>query len=548
MFNKISLLFSRTSKLSLGLAGIGLLFIAFTGNVSAATRCPGTVNTNLNSTVYDEYAVNDNCRDIYIHANNYQSYVNKISFEANDFNSNYVMEVYYQDANGMYYMVQGATDVNTRDGQNCSDYKNITQPAYGVDKCFMGYSFNINRSTSNILIRTYTMAGKNPNSNHYAYYRNFRIDGYSTYNPTPTPYPTYYPTYTPTPYPTYTPTPYPTYYYAYPNLLLENLRFSTDTPNYNQNINISVDVRNKNGNESATGFYIRMYRNNTEIANKYYNSTLYSGQGFTWDVNNVYVDSGTSTIKVVVDPDNRIRETNENDNQISKNVYKNYNYYTPLPAQTSTPTPYYPYPQVLGDNVNIYINGNCNNVVVLSDINTNRYYGPIYAAACEGITHGYNDNSYRPNSYITRAEFISMLVRAFPDAFDGYVNCSYFNDVEQGTIHWYNIQRARCSGITRGYNNNTFRPNSYISYGEAASILYNVLRKYDYGYNVNLSYQPYFMQSNSPHYDSVYYLSNMNPYSTYPVYDYQYNYSMQDGNYAQRGWIANSIVAARAYI
>lgn len=525
-------MFSKISKLGLGLASFVLLSIAFTGNVEAATRCPGTVYANLNSTVYDEYAVNDNCRDLYIHVNNYQSYVNKISFEANDFNSNYVMEIYYQDTNGTYYMVQGQTDVDTRNNNNCSDYKGVTQPVYGIDKCFVSYNFNINRNTSNLMIRTYTMSGKNPNSNHYAYYRNIKVEGY---NSSPTPYPTYYPT--------YTPTPYPTYYYGQPNLLLENLRFSNDNPNYNQNVNISVDVRNKNGNDQASNFYVRMYRNNVEIANKYYNSTLYSGQGFTWDVNNVYLDSGNNTIKVVVDPDNRVYENNENDNQISRNIYKQYNYYTP------TPTPYYPYPQVLGDTTNIYINGNCNNVVILSDINGTRYYGPIYAAACQGFTYGYNDNSFRPDSYITRAEFISMLVRAFPEAFTSYTNCSYFSDVQSGTVHWYNIQRARCSGVARGYSNNTFRPNDYISYGEAASIIFNVLQKYNYGYNnINLNYNPYFMQPNSPHYNSVYYLSNMNPYSTYPVYDYQYGSSMQDGNHAQRGWIANSIVTARSYV
>lgn len=533
-------MFSKILKLGIGISSFALVALLSVSNVNAQSACSGTIYSGVNNTNTYEYAVNDSCSDMYISLNNNRNYVSRISFDAHDFNSNYVYQIYAKNSNGIYYLVVGETDMGTRNNQNCSDYKNYQQPAYGVNKCFLSKSFNINQYTDSLLIKIYTMSGKTPNYNHYAYIKNIRVDGYS--NP--------YPTYTPTPYPTYYPTPYPTYYptpiYSRPNLTVEDIQFSNDNPDYYQKVDITATIRNTNGNDSAKGFYVKMYRNNNEIANTYYNEYLYSGAAFTWKVNNNDLEVGYNDIRVIVDTDNRIAETNENDNDRTETIYKQ--------GYVSNPYPIGPYPvnqNVLGDTTIINIIGDCNNINIPTDIYGNRYYSTIYMARCYGITQGYSDNTYRPDSYITRAEFATMIMRAFPEYYNtySYSNCGYFNDVNYNNIHWNSIQSAKCSGIFRGYSDSTFRPNNYISYGEAASVIYNLLNKYGYNYNnMQLSYQPYFVNQNSPHYNGIYYLSNMNPYSSYPAYDYYYSNSTYDGNYANRGWIANSLVNARYYV
>ncbi len=548
-------MFNKILKLGTGISSFALITLFSISNVNAQSACPGTIYSSVNNTNTYEYAVNDNCNSMYLNLNNDQyyidrtNYINRISFDAHDFNSNYVYQIYAKGSNGIYYLVVGETDMGTRDNQNCSDYKNHQQPAYGVNKCFVSQSFNINQQTDSLLIKVYTMSGKTPNYNHYAYIKNIRIEGYG--NPYPTYTPTPYPTYYPTPYPTYYPTPYPTYYptpiYSRPNLMVEDIQFSNENPDYYQKVDISATIRNKDGNDSARGFYIRMYRNNNEIANTYYNETLYSGSAFTWKVINNDLEVGNNNIRVIVDTDNRISETNENDNDRTETIYKQ--------GYNSNPYPIEPYPvnpgNVLGDTTIINIIGDCNNINIPSDIYGNRYYSTIYMARCYGITQGYSDNTYRPSSNITRAEFVTMLMRAFPEYYKSnvYSSCGYFDDVNYYNLHWNSIQSAKCSGILRGYSDNTFRPNNYISYGEAASVIYNLLNNYGYNYNnIQMSYQPYFVDQNSPHYNGIYYLSNMNPYSSYPAYDYYYGNSVNDGNYADRGWIANSLVNARYYV
>lgn len=518
---------SKVFKLSITIAGFTLLSLFSAGSVNAQSSCAGSMYTDLNNTNTYEYALNDSCTDMYININNYQSHVDRIIFDAHDFGSNYKMDIYYKDLNGSYYLLHSNIDISTYDDQNTCDERN-NEPDYGENRCFEGHTYNIDRDTQLLLLKVYTQPGKTIRYHEYAYLKNIRVEGYSNYFP----------------YPTYTPTPYPTSIHINPNLIVEDIQISPENPDYYQNVDITAIVKNSNGNTWAKGFYVRMYRNNTEIANTYYDEYLYNGSSFKWKVNNNFLDEGYNDIRVIVDTDDRIYESNENDNDRTETVYKGGHYYEPTPIPYP---PYYP-PQVLGDNIYIYINGNCNNVVILNDIYGNRYYGPIYAAACYGITNGYSDNSYRPSSYITREEFITMLVRAFPEAFTSSTNCGYFNDVDFGNVHWYNIHRARCSGILRGYNDNTYRPSNYISYGEAASVIYNLLNNYGYNYNnIQTAYNPYFVSNNSPHYNGIYYLSNMNPYSAYPAYDYYYSNSQNDGSYADRGWIANSLVNARYY-
>lgn len=98
-------------------------------------------------------------------------------------------------------------------------------------------------------------------------------------------------------------------------------------------------------------------------------------------------------------------------------------------------------------------------VAVYKDVTTTRFL------------EGYGDKTVRPENKITRAEFVSMVVRAL-GGFDSEKNYGKaFQDVAQGRWYSNSIAYAKQLKIIDGYGDGTFRPNAYITRGEAARIL-----------------------------------------------------------------------------
>lgn len=100
----------------------------------------------------------------------------------------------------------------------------------------------------------------------------------------------------------------------------------------------------------------------------------------------------------------------------------------------------------------------------------------FYTAVYKNITNtkfleGYGDNTIRPQQHITRAEFVSMLVRAL----GGYQARAYygksFRDVADDQWYAGAIAYAKQMGIVSGYEDGTFRPQNPITRAEAARIL-----------------------------------------------------------------------------
>lgn len=87
-----------------------------------------------------------------------------------------------------------------------------------------------------------------------------------------------------------------------------------------------------------------------------------------------------------------------------------------------------------------------------------------------GLITGYADGTFRPSADITRAEFVTMAAR-FYEIENG---ASTFADV-QG--HWAEkyISSATSKGWITGYEDGTFRPDQYITRAEAMTIINNVL-------------------------------------------------------------------------
>lgn len=89
-----------------------------------------------------------------------------------------------------------------------------------------------------------------------------------------------------------------------------------------------------------------------------------------------------------------------------------------------------------------------------------------------GIISGYEDGSFRPNGYITRNEFLSILVRAF-----GLLDETAVYDFTDGDANaWYAkaVASAKKAGIVAGYEDGSFGDGTYINRQDMASFIYRV--------------------------------------------------------------------------
>lgn len=97
-----------------------------------------------------------------------------------------------------------------------------------------------------------------------------------------------------------------------------------------------------------------------------------------------------------------------------------------------------------------------------------------------GVINGYGDGSFRPYEHITREEFAKLVITAVNKT-DNALSCGYtssFSDTPQGEWSVPYINYAAASGMVTGYADGTFKPQSDITYAEAATVILRIM-----GYN-----------------------------------------------------------------
>lgn len=95
----------------------------------------------------------------------------------------------------------------------------------------------------------------------------------------------------------------------------------------------------------------------------------------------------------------------------------------------------------------------------------------ILSSVIKGIFAGYEDGSFRPNKIISRAEFASVIDRAFLKDKPVLQQEVSFKDVSQNAWYYKPIANIVNNGIMNGYEDNTFRPDNSITREEAISVL-----------------------------------------------------------------------------
>ena len=110
-----------------------------------------------------------------------------------------------------------------------------------------------------------------------------------------------------------------------------------------------------------------------------------------------------------------------------------------------------------------------------SDVKTGDWFNnAVSTLSNAGIIAGYEDGSFRPNGYITRAEFATLAARFFDVTYNGK---DLFPDISG---HWAKdyINQAANKGFVNGYEDGTFKPDRNITRAEAVTLVNRTLDRH----------------------------------------------------------------------
>lgn len=99
--------------------------------------------------------------------------------------------------------------------------------------------------------------------------------------------------------------------------------------------------------------------------------------------------------------------------------------------------------------------------------------GYIQEAVTKNIITGYEDGTFRPDKKVTRAEMAILISKAF-ELERQQNGTSSFTDVSTQMAAYPHILSIIKAGITKGYNDQTFRPYEYMTRSEFAAFLTRV--------------------------------------------------------------------------
>ncbi|MBU7581555.1 MAG: S-layer homology domain-containing protein [Nostoc sp. TH1S01] len=107
-----------------------------------------------------------------------------------------------------------------------------------------------------------------------------------------------------------------------------------------------------------------------------------------------------------------------------------------------------------------------------SDVSSDYWAAPfIQALAARNVISGFPDGSFRPNQAVTRAEFATMVQKAFNQNPVRQLSSGGFADVPASYWAAPAIQEAYETGFMTGYPGNVFRPNLQIPKVQAIAAL-----------------------------------------------------------------------------
>jgi hypothetical protein len=89
------------------------------------------------------------------------------------------------------------------------------------------------------------------------------------------------------------------------------------------------------------------------------------------------------------------------------------------------------------------------------------------------IIAGYDDGSFKPDRFVTRSEFVTIINNYFNLTVTAEIE---FTDVPENTWYRAEIQKAVKAGYLSGYEDKSFRADAYITRQEAAVAISRIMR------------------------------------------------------------------------
>lgn len=106
-----------------------------------------------------------------------------------------------------------------------------------------------------------------------------------------------------------------------------------------------------------------------------------------------------------------------------------------------------------------------------TDVNKkNPYYAEIAAVVEAGIFKGYDDKKFKPNKFITRAQIAQVLVEAFDLKLENYNNLP-FTDISMQKPYANHVQTLYNNKITKGITTTTFGPSKFVTRGQFVAFI-----------------------------------------------------------------------------
>ncbi|MDX8363798.1 S-layer homology domain-containing protein [Cytobacillus sp. IB215665] len=103
-----------------------------------------------------------------------------------------------------------------------------------------------------------------------------------------------------------------------------------------------------------------------------------------------------------------------------------------------------------------------------------QYYKTIAAVANAGIVKGKEDGSFDPEGTLTRAQMAAILQRAYDLVGQAGTD---FKDVPVNHWAYKEISALAANGVTTGYEDQTFKPNNYVNRAQFSAFLYRIFTK-----------------------------------------------------------------------
>lgn len=120
---------------------------------------------------------------------------------------------------------------------------------------------------------------------------------------------------------------------------------------------------------------------------------------------------------------------------------------------------------------------NCAFAKEFSDVKNTKYKNSVDVLSELGVVSGYNDDTYKPDNIVTRAEMSKLVVTALGRSATAtsLSGTTQYNDVPSS--HWASgyVNAATNIGIVKGYPDGSFKPNDTVSYAEASTMLLRAL-------------------------------------------------------------------------